>query len=100
MESNHLGWVREVPGSTSELHPPPTAAGLYCDGRSSPWEHRMTEEVAHCYHCGKECRPPDQRARDESLALFGEQPPEELVIVCDDCFNGFGFNELLANHPA
>ena len=47
--------------------------------------------MSNLYRCAS-CREEfekgrsDEEAMQESVALFGELPPEQLAIVCDDCF--------------
>jgi hypothetical protein len=50
----------------------------------------MTEDFL-CECCGetfeKGCT--DEEALDQSRETFGEFPPEELAIVCEDCYLKF-----------
>ena len=32
----------------------------------------------------------DDEAQEESVALFGALPRDELAVVCDDCFKAMG----------
>lgn len=41
-----------------------------------------------CAACGEtfESDKPDEEALAESKLLWGDLPPNDLVVICDDCF--------------
>jgi hypothetical protein len=53
----------------------------------------LGEKVVTCERCGGEFETDwsDAEALAESQALFGKKPPEDLALVCDDCWKLLGF---------
>lgn len=49
----------------------------------------MKEEMFTCVNCGQTFPKAwsDEEAMEESRAIWGDLPREELVQICDDCFN-------------